>query len=144
MTTVTIGVKWGKESLEVEVDTAQSGLELKTLLFSLTGVPPDRIKLMGLKGGKAINDDTNLAECGLAELASKHKKLMMMGSTAGPPVAPSKETMFVEDLPEDEREAASLKNFSPGLTNLGEGDRVCGSKASDWSCNLQQCARGGG
>jgi hypothetical protein len=38
---------------------------------------------MGLKGGKAINDDTDLAGCGLAELASKNKKLMMMGSTAG-------------------------------------------------------------
>ena len=119
MATVKIGVKWGKESLEVEVDTSQSGLELKTQLFSLTGVPPDRIKLMGLKGGKAINDDTDLAQCGLAELASKNKKLMMMGSTAGPPKAPEKEITFVEDLPEDEQEAASMKNFSPGLTNLG-------------------------
>ena len=27
--------------------------------------------------------------------------------------------MPVEDLPEDEREAATMKNFSPGLTNLG-------------------------
>lgn len=35
---------------EVEVDTTKSGLEFKTQLFSLTGVPPDRIKLMGLKG----------------------------------------------------------------------------------------------
>ena len=53
-----IGVKWGKEALEVEVDTSGTGLDLKTQLFSLTGVPPDRIKLMGLKGGKAVADDT--------------------------------------------------------------------------------------
>ena len=119
MATVKIGVKWGKENLEVEVDTTQSGLELKTQLFSLTGVPPDRIKLMGLKGGKAINDDTDLSQCGLADLAAKKKKLMMMGSTAGPPKAPEKEIQFVEDLPEDEQEAATMKNFSPGLTNLG-------------------------
>ena len=119
MSTVKIGIKWGKESLEVDVDTSQTGLDLKTQLFSLTGVPPDRIKLMGLKGGKAIGDDTDLSGCGLAELASKGKKLMMMGSTAAVIKAPEKEITFVEDLPEDEREAATMKNFSPGLTNLG-------------------------
>jgi len=119
MATVKIGIKWGKESLEVDVDTSQSGLEFKTLLFSLTGVPPDRIKLMGLKGGKAINDDTDLSTCGLEDLAAKGKKLMMMGSTASIIEAPKDAMLFVEDLPENEQEAAGMKNFSPGLTNLG-------------------------
>ena len=114
-----IGVKWGKEALEVEVDTSGTGLDLKTQLFSLTGVPPDRIKLMGLKGGKAVADDTPLGTCGLDELAKKKKKLMMMGSTAAVIQAPAEEITFVEDLPEDEQIAASMKNFSPGLTNLG-------------------------
>jgi len=114
-----IGVKWGKEALEVEVDTSGTGLDLKTQLFSLTGVPPDRIKLMGLKGGKAVADDTALETCGLEELAKKNKKLMMMGSTAAVIQAPATEITFVEDLPEDEQMAASMKNFSPGLTNLG-------------------------
>ena len=114
-----IGVKWGKEALEVEVDTSGTGLDLKTQLFSLTGVPPDRIKLMGLKGGKAVADDTPLGTCGLDELAKKKKKLLMMGSTAAVIQAPAKEITFVEDLPEDEQVAASMKNFSPGLTNLG-------------------------
>ena len=114
-----IGVKWGKEALEVEVDTSGTGLDLKTQLFSLTGVPPDRIKLMGLKGGKAVADDTPLGTCGLDELAKKKKKLLMMGSTAAVIQAPTKEITFVEDLPEDEQIAASMKNFSPGLTNLG-------------------------
>lgn len=119
MTVISIGVKWGKESLTVDVDTSQTGLELKTQLFSLTGVPPDRIKLMGLKGGKAIVDNTDLSTCGLDDLAKKNKKLMMMGSTAEVIKAPTQEITFVEDLPEDEQIAASMKNFSPGLTNLG-------------------------
>ena len=64
-TTVTIGVKWGKESYSVDVDTStMKGLDLKTSLFSLTGVPPDRIKLLGLKGGKPLSDDADLATCG--------------------------------------------------------------------------------
>ena len=96
-----IGVKWGKEALEVEVDTSGTGLDLKTQLFSLTGVPPDRIKLMGLKGGKAVADETPLGTCGLDELAKKKKKLLMMGSTAAVIQAPTKEITFVEDLPED-------------------------------------------
>ena len=44
---------------------------------------------------------------------------MMMGSTAAVIQAPATEITFVEDLPEDEQMAASMKNFSPGLTNLG-------------------------
>ena len=116
---VTIGVKWGKNAYDVEVDTSGVGLDLKTQLFSLTGVPPERIKVMGLKGGKQLTDDVKLSDCGLEDLASKKKKLMMMGSTAGIIKAPEKEITFVEDLPEDEQEAATMVNFSPGLTNLG-------------------------
>ena len=68
---VTIGVKWGKNSYDVEVDTSGVGLDLKTQLFSLTGVPPERIKLMGLKGGKQLTDDVPLADCGLEDIAAK-------------------------------------------------------------------------
>ena len=52
--------KWGKEIYAVDVDTSLPGSHLKTQLFSLTSVPPDRIKIMGLKGGKTINDETDL------------------------------------------------------------------------------------
>ena len=45
---------------------------------------------------------------------------MMIGSTAAVIQAPATEITFVEDLPEDEQMAASMKNFSPGLTNLGD------------------------
>ena len=73
-----IGVKWGKEALEVEVDTSGTGLDLKTQLFSLTGAA-DRIKLMGLKGGKAVADDSPRGTCGLDELAKKNQKLLIDG-----------------------------------------------------------------
>ena len=127
--TVEIGVKWGKESYQVAVDLSGTGLDLKTQLFSLTGVPPDRIKLMGLKGGKTVADDAELAACGLEDLAAKKKKLMMMGSTAEIIRAPEKAITFVEDLPEERREAATMKNFSPGLTNLGN------------TCYMNSCVR---
>ena len=42
-------VKWGKESYEVDVDTSLPGMVLKTQLYSLTGVPPERQKIRGVK-----------------------------------------------------------------------------------------------
>jgi len=116
--TVNIGVKWGKETYNVDVDLTLPGAALKAQLFSLTSVPIDRIKVTGLKGGKALADDTDLAAAGLEDLARRGKKLMMFGSTAVVE-APKEDVKFVEDLPENEREAATMENYSPGLTNLG-------------------------
>ena len=64
---------------------------------------------MGLKGGKTINDDTDLSQCGLEELAKKGKKLMVMGSAQAVEKAPTEEIKFVEDLPEEEQHGAQLK-----------------------------------
>ena len=74
--------KWGKEIYAVDVDTSLPGSHLKTQLFSLTSVPPDRIKIMGLKGGKTINDETDLTQCGLEELVKKGKKVTRDGFRA--------------------------------------------------------------
>ena len=117
---VNVQFKWGKELYSVDVDTSLPGLALKTQLFSLTNVPPDRIKIMGLEGGKTINDDTDLSQCGLEELAKKGKKLMVMGSAQAVEKAPTEEIKFVEDLPEEEQHGAQLgERFRPGLQNLG-------------------------
>jgi len=112
--------KWGKEIYTVDVDTSSGGKHLKTQLFSLTSVPPDRIKIMGLKGGKTINDETDLTTCGLEELVKKGKKLLVMGSAREVEKAPKEEIRFVEDLPESEQYGAELgERFRPGLQNLG-------------------------
>ena len=44
-----VTVKWGKESYEVDVDTSLPGVVFKTQLFTLSGVPPERQKIMGCK-----------------------------------------------------------------------------------------------
>ncbi len=41
---VKINVKWGKERYTVDVDTSETGLTLKSQLYALTGVPPERQK----------------------------------------------------------------------------------------------------
>jgi hypothetical protein len=41
-----VTVKWGKQSHEVEVDPAETPAVFKGQLFCLTGVPPERQKIM--------------------------------------------------------------------------------------------------
>ncbi|VDN87426.1 unnamed protein product [Brugia pahangi] len=45
-TMVRVFVKWGKERFEVEANMNDSPLQLKSQLFSLTGVNPDRQKVL--------------------------------------------------------------------------------------------------
>lgn len=54
---VTVKVKWGKESYQdVELNTDEPPLLFKAQLFALTGVQPERQKLM--VKGKVVTDDS--------------------------------------------------------------------------------------
>ncbi|GAQ83602.1 Ubiquitin-specific protease [Klebsormidium nitens] len=110
---VKVSVKWQKEEFALEVDETQPPVVFKTQLFSLTGVPPERQKIM-VKGG-LLKDDGDWNKVGL----KAGQKLMMMGTADKLPEAPKDAPVFVEDLPEDQQEAALTKDASVGLINLG-------------------------
>ncbi|KAL5728862.1 ubiquitinyl hydrolase 1 [Ranunculus cassubicifolius] len=108
----TVSVKWQKEVFPaVEIDTNQPPLLFKCQLFDLTGVPPERQKIM-VKGG-LLKDDADWSKLGLKE----GQKLMMMGSADEIVKAPEKSTVFMEDLPEEE--LAVAVGHTAGLFNLG-------------------------
>ena len=88
-----------KQQFEVDVDVSQPAVVLKTQLFTLTNVPVERQKIIGLKGGP-LKDDADLAALGIKE----GQKLVMMGTADAVPVAPANQ-VFLEDMPEAEREA---------------------------------------
>lgn len=71
---VQIKVTWGKESHVVDVDTSLPGVVLKNQLYSLTGVPPERQKVM-VKGGM-LQDDADLSKLNF----KPNQKIMMMGT----------------------------------------------------------------
>jgi len=71
---VLLSVKWGKDSHDVDVDTSLPGIVFKNQLYSLTGVPPDRQKIM-VKGGM-LKDEADLTKLNL----KPKQKLMMMGT----------------------------------------------------------------
>jgi hypothetical protein len=86
-----ITVKWKKEVFEnVPVDLSAPVAELKVQLFSLTGVAPDKQKL--IIGGKNLKDEQTLDVSG-----AKHGSVVqMMGNAVGNWVKPDVQLTFVE------------------------------------------------
>ena len=105
MPTLRVEVKWGQEAFkDVEIDLDQPPIMFKTQLFSLTGVPPERQKIMGVKGG-LLKDDADWGKLGLKE----GQKLTMMGTAERLPEAPQAPQKFMEDLPEDEQDTSGAR-----------------------------------
>ncbi|KAG9478985.1 hypothetical protein GDO78_012581, partial [Eleutherodactylus coqui] len=100
MPVYTVNVKWGKEKFDnVELNTDEPPMVFKAQLFALTGVQPDRQKVM-VKGGTL-----------------KGMSLLMMGSAEALPEEPAVRPVFVEDMTEEQ--LASAMELPCGLTNLG-------------------------
>ena len=113
--TVSIHVKWQKETFSnVEIDLTKPPSVFKTQLFSLTGVPPERQKIIGFKGG-LLKDDADWTAVG----AKNGLKVTMMGTADKAPTAPQKEQVFLEDLPVEEQDTTGLSKYGAGLENLG-------------------------
>ncbi|KAI5001086.1 hypothetical protein ZWY2020_011045 [Hordeum vulgare] len=109
---LTVCIKWQKQVFPgIEIDTSQPPVVFKTQLYTLTGVPPERQKIM-VKGG-ILKDDTDWSTLGLKD----GQKLMMIGTADEIVKAPENGPVFVEDLPEEEQAAAL--GHSAGLYNLG-------------------------
>ncbi|KAF4116921.1 ubiquitin carboxyl-terminal hydrolase 14 [Onychostoma macrolepis] len=111
MPVFTVNVKWGKEKFDaVELNTEEPPMVFKAQLFALTGVQPERQKVM-VKGG-TLKDD----EWGNIKLKNG-MTLLMMGSADALPEEPVVRPMFVEDMTEEQ--LASAMELPCGLTNLG-------------------------
>lgn len=109
-------VKHQGKKYDVDLDPTSLGEVFKFQLYSLTGVEPDRQKIL-VKGGQ-LKDDTDLSKLG----AKPGQTFMMMGtaSTSGGNELgrPKEAVKFVEDM--TEAEAAQQAGAVPaGLQNLG-------------------------
>lgn len=60
-----INIRWNGVKYPIEADLSVSGLDFKTLVFSLTGVAPDRQKIL-VKGG-VLGDAADLKTLGWKE-----------------------------------------------------------------------------
>jgi ubiquitin carboxyl-terminal hydrolase 14 len=109
-------VKHQGKKYDVELDPSATGEVFKFQLYSLTGVEPERQKIL-VKGGQ-LKDDTELSKLG----AKPGQTFMMMGTPAPADgndlLRPKEKIKFVEDM--TEAEAAAQEGATPaGLQNLG-------------------------
>ncbi|KAL8899699.1 MAG: hypothetical protein Q9207_006057 [Kuettlingeria erythrocarpa] len=115
MAGVQVFVKHQGKRHEVELDPSSTGETFKYQLYSLTGVEPDRQKIL-VKGGQ-LKDDTDLSTLG----AKPGQTFMMMGTPSGESSGlerPKEQLKFMEDM--TEAEAAKAEGATPaGLQNLG-------------------------
>ncbi|ESP05184.1 hypothetical protein LOTGIDRAFT_227857 [Lottia gigantea] len=111
MPTYKVSVKWGKEKFnDVECNTDELPEVFKAQLFALSGVQPDRQKVM-MKG--AVLKDDSWGNLKLKDGAT----LLMMGTADALPEAPKEKTVFMEDM--SEAQLANALEMPSGLTNLG-------------------------
>uniref|UniRef100_A0A7S4HGN8 Ubiquitin carboxyl-terminal hydrolase n=1 Tax=Vannella robusta TaxID=1487602 RepID=A0A7S4HGN8_9EUKA len=107
----TVNVKWGKDIFkDVTIDTEGTVEDFKAQLFSLSGVAPERQKIMVPRSGQ-LKDGTSWDKYKLKDKMT----IMLMGSKAEIK-APEKETVFVEDLPDA---TPFMIDHQPGLMNTG-------------------------
>ncbi|XP_046999620.1 ubiquitin carboxyl-terminal hydrolase 14 [Schistocerca americana] len=112
MPTYKVKVKWGKETYtDVEVNTDEDPLVFKAQIFALTGVQPERQKVM-VKGTTLKDGDW-----GNTKLRDGATILLMGSKEEDVPVEPTEKPLFVEDM--NESELASALDLPAGLTNLG-------------------------
>lgn len=101
---------------EVELDPTSTGEVFKFQVYSLTGVEPERQKIL-VKGGQ-IKNDTDLSRLGV----KPGETFMMMGTPSADGsknvIRPKEKIRFLEDMTEAEQ--ASQAGATPaGLQNLG-------------------------
>ncbi|MCJ1403786.1 deubiquitinating enzyme [Xylographa trunciseda] len=117
MATIPVIVKHQGKRYDVDLDPTSTGETFKYQLYSLTGVEPERQKIL-VKGGQ-LKDDTDLASL----KAKSGQTFMMMGTPATGDGAvtierPKDKIMFLEDM--TAAEAAKVEGALPaGLQNLG-------------------------
>lgn len=116
--TIPIKLKWGKQDLEILVDPTQGVTGFSHQIQTLTNVPADKQRLLGIPGGPLKSQDS------LTDRLKPGMKLTLMGTAESAQLrAPVEATVFVEDMtPEEITRALKLQKKDPlpvGLENLG-------------------------
>ncbi|ROV94862.1 hypothetical protein VSDG_07083 [Cytospora chrysosperma] len=115
MAAVNVVIKHQGNKYDVEVEPSFTGEEFKEILYSLTGVEPDRQKIL-VKGGQ-LKNDADMGKLGL----KSGQQIMMLGTPSaggGDLLRPKEKIKFVEDM--TDAEVAQQEGAMPGgLTNLG-------------------------
>lgn len=108
-----VTVAHGGKKYNIDVDLTSNGETFKFQVYSVSGVEPERQKII-VKGGQ-LKDDADMSKLGL----KANQKLMLIGTPSGAAIEKPKEQIkFLEDM--TAAEAAQSEGATPaGLQNLG-------------------------
>ncbi|XP_062549049.1 ubiquitin carboxyl-terminal hydrolase 14 [Armigeres subalbatus] len=110
MPSFTVKVKWGKENFpSVDVNTDEEPMLFKAQLYALTGVQPERQKVL-CKGIILKDDEWNVP-------IKNGAMLLLLGTKEEVPQEPVEKPKFIEDM--NESELATALELPAGLANLG-------------------------
>lgn len=110
MPSYSVKVKWGREVYpNIEVNTDEEPMLFKAQLYALTGVQPDRQKVM-CKGITIKDDSWNVQ-------LKNGATVLLLGSKEEVPQEPVEKPKFIEDM--NESELATAIDLPAGLANLG-------------------------
>ncbi|KAG2130373.1 hypothetical protein DEU56DRAFT_815676 [Suillus clintonianus] len=111
MAPLQVHVKHAGKTLDVDLDPSLPPAVFKDAVYQVTGVPPERMKVM-IKGG-VLKDDTDWKK-----VAPKvGQTFMVIGAAGELPKPPEKPIVFLEDM--DESAIAEALSLPVGLKNLG-------------------------
>ncbi|CAA7262071.1 unnamed protein product [Cyclocybe aegerita] len=111
MAPIPVHIKHAGKTYDIQLDPDLPPAVFKDSVYQLTGVPPDRMKVM-VKGG-VLRDDSSWKKIGPKE----GQTFMVIGAAGELPKAPTKPVVFLEDM--DDSELAQALAKPVGLTNLG-------------------------
>ncbi|KIM61831.1 hypothetical protein SCLCIDRAFT_1178973 [Scleroderma citrinum Foug A] len=111
MTQLAVHIKHAGKVYNVTLDPDLHPNVFKEAVYQVTGVPPDRMKVM-IKGG-ILKDDTDWKK--VAPKAGQ--TFMVIGAAGELPKPPETPVVFLEDM--DESEMAQVLSMPIGLKNLG-------------------------
>jgi ubiquitin carboxyl-terminal hydrolase 14 len=111
MAPLAVHVKHAGKIHDLPLDPDQPPSVFKDAVYQVTGVPPDRMKVM-IKGG-VLKDDTVWKNVG----PKQGQTFMVIGAAGELPKPPEKPIVFLEDM--DDSELAEALAKPVGLKNLG-------------------------
>ncbi|CAD7965483.1 unnamed protein product [Amoebophrya sp. A120] len=121
MPNMKLPLKWGKQELTVDVEEGLSVEDFKSLVYSMTNVPTDRMKFLGFAGGLLKDSDDLTAKI---KKLKPNAKVQLIGTAEGKEIEkPAEKTVFMEDLTAEERakilKEKKIEVLPCGLKNLG-------------------------
>jgi ubiquitin carboxyl-terminal hydrolase 14 len=103
-------VKWQGKKFDVPLDPSEPGATFKFQIFSLTGVPPERQKVL-IKGGQ-LKDDQDMSKLSL----KPGHNFMLLGSAEQGFKPPEQRTVFLEDMSVAEQAKSVDLSWTDGVT----------------------------